>query len=170
MSRLFTRVNYMSRQQAKRLERAKQLLKSIAIVGILAALGCSAEEKPKAPVNGTVTLNEKPVAGTITFQSPETGKVFTGELDAAGKFQIEDVEVGDYKVYVTPPEITEAPEGPQDIAKLKANQKSSIPAGYQNLTTTDLTATVEAGKENPYQFDLKPSGPSNGNASQPTPP
>lgn len=127
---------------------------------LFSMVGCGGDEisKPTATVEGKVLLNDQPVEGTVVFQSPDTGGIFSSELDASGQFNIEQVEVGSYTVYVTPPQLTTPPEGPED-AKKSEELKSDIPAGYENIETSDLRANVEEGKTNSFTFELKPGGP-----------
>lgn len=126
------------------------------MTGTLLLVGCGESPTPTASVSGTVTLDNNPVAGVATLQSGESGKVFTGILDSSGKFTIEAVDVGNYKVYLSPPQITTPPEGPEDA---RNQPQSEIPDGYLSMESTDLKAVVEEGKENTYTFALNASGP-----------
>ena len=128
-------------------------LANVTLLLIVFTVGCSGGGPPVAPVEGTVKLKDAPVNGVITFQSEKTGKIFVGVIDEGGSFKIDEAEIGDYKVLVTPPEITEPPEGPQDMKLF--SQRPIIPQIYGNLASTDLVATVEADKVNSYTFTLK---------------
>lgn len=132
-------------------------IRSFLVIGLLAlSTGCGTKSTETVTIEGKVTLQKKPVSGSITFQSPETGAAFTGKLDSESRYKIEEVVLGEYKVYITPPQLDTPPEGPGDAKKTKI--KSSIPKGYQGIESTDLTATVEAEKTS-FDFILKPKGP-----------
>lgn len=130
---------------------------------VLTSLGCGGggDESPKASAQGKVTLGGDPVECSVTFVSKELGTVFTTEANDQGEFKFEDmIDVGTYTVVISSPQITQAPESPEDM-KLAEDQrkKSEIPAGYSDEGKSGLTANVEEGKENQFTFDLKTSGP-----------
>lgn len=125
-------------------------------VMLFTLVGCGGPAAaPTSTVSGKVSMGETPVEGSVVFQSPSTGKVFNGSLNGSGQYKIEEVEVGDYKVYLTPPQITQAPEGPEDAEKA-AQMTTTIPDKYRSLESTDLTATVSEGEGNTVDFTLEP--------------
>lgn len=143
------------------------LLLSIGIVGC----GGGVDELPTANVEGTVLLGDRPVTeGKVTFFNPERGVPFAAPLDSSGHFKFEEpIEVGDYTVFITPPQSEKPPSGPEDM-EAQAQAQPSIPAGYTEQTQSDLKAEVKEGQENKFDFKLNPAGPPASTAAGPTPP
>ena len=118
----------------------------------LAAAGCGPQGNPRGTVSGVVTYKDKPVTeGQVIFSAPERGQGASANLDATGTYSIpEGVEVGEYKVLVTPPPSNVAAGGPKTAPKVYIN----LPEQYRNEATSDLEANVVEG-ENTFNFDLK---------------
>ena len=118
----------------------------------LCAMGCGPDGPPRGTVSGVVTYKDKPVTeGQVVFSAPERGQGAMANLDSTGKYSIpEGIEVGEYKVMVTPPPSNVAAGGPKPALKVYTN----LPEQYRNEATTDLKANVVEG-ENTFNFDLK---------------
>ncbi|MCA8998568.1 MAG: carboxypeptidase regulatory-like domain-containing protein [Planctomycetaceae bacterium] len=149
----------------------------------LTIVGCSGgsdpNRKPTHPVSGTVKMGDAPVGqASVTFSPVQGQPVATARTDAEGKFTLTTYEAGDgaaagnYKVLVSksggspakesspqsvhdaistggpPPSAHSGPSAPGD--------GSSLPQQYAGSETTPLTATVEEGKENVFDFQLEP--------------
>jgi hypothetical protein len=151
---------------------------SALFVGLTLVAGCSDDGfgRQRYSVHGTVTYKgEKLAKGQISFR-PETpgGQAATGQIEN-GYYSLSTLTPGDgalpgkYKVTVDardydPEKVRSAaqakgmPPGaalPQPlIAKARKEAKSKIPTRYNLLTTTDLTADVEA-RSNTKDFELK---------------
>lgn len=118
--------------------------------------GCgSGDSKPSVKVTGEITYEGKPVTeGEVSFEAQD-GAAATVSLDSEGKFEIEQLPVGEYAVSVTPPPITEAPTE----ANVKIKTYENIPDGYQTISTSDFRAEVDDEGENHFKFDMKKGGP-----------
>lgn len=146
------------------------------IVASLALSGC-AKKKEQAleltPVSGAVTLDGKPLAGAdvaFLFDGvPPQGFVLSADSsDDQGHFELKcgaqlGAVPGTYKVTVSrlagkdgKPIVI--PEG-LDIEQLRMQGEAteSIPPRYSDQERTELRATVEKGKTDGYNFDLKSS-------------
>jgi hypothetical protein len=109
-------------------------------------------------VEGTVTVDGQPVGpGVVHFQPANPGPTggALGEFDTDGKYTArssgrkEGLLPGDYVVTVTEGGLAEVDD---QTRPAKAQQ---IPARYTNVRTSDLTLTVESGRQ-AYDIDLKP--------------
>jgi len=137
--------------------------------------------KTRYPASGTVSYKGQPVAkGRINFVPKGSaghgahGEIENGSFGSLTTLNPGDGAVaGDYKVTVDTREMDEAAAKaageelakkhgmanlkqlpPEVQAKAFAQAKSSVPAKYQTVETTDLTATVKEGT-NKYEFELK---------------
>ena len=74
----------------------------------------------------------------------------SGELDASGRYRIESIRTGQYKVaiYREPPPPSLGPEEPQ-----RQSWKLDIPDEYQDFESSGLSATVNEG-ENTADFSF----------------
>lgn len=123
--------------------------------------GCgSGSDRPELqPVEGTVTLDGKPVNGATVLFQPANGRPSKGVTDESGQYEliyrpgVEGAVLGTHKVSIST--YREARPDAEDPA-LQAEQKETIPAQY-NVNTT-LTAEVKADNSDPINFDLKPGG------------
>lgn len=134
-------------------------------------IGCSGggDDLPRQPVSGTVTLGGQPLAeGRIQFEpaSPEAKAPVGGEI-RDGAFSIpreQGPTPGDYRVMITSSGAkasegvdtspgAEAPPGSKAKAPKPGPSPELIPKQYNSRTT--LTAKVEAGKPNTFDFPLK---------------
>ena len=139
---------------------------------VLAAAGCSSKSrKPElTPVAGTVMLDGKPLPDAdITFflqgQSVPGYTASMGKTDAEGKYQLKfagdpGAVPGNFKVTVSRI-VNESgaalnPDEGMDLTQLEMQglAKQSLPEKYWNLDKTELTATVEKGKADGYDFQL----------------
>ena len=112
-------------------------------------VGCGSGEPPTGSVSGNVTYNGQPVTtGVVTLVNDQAGIGASGELDASGRYRIESIRTGQYKVaiYREPPPPGSGPE-------VFRSWKLNIPEEYQDLESSGLTATVSEG-ENTADFSL----------------
>jgi hypothetical protein len=121
-------------------------------LSIVVLTGCSSEQM--GDVTGRVTLDGQPLTGAeVNFDpsDPTLGTTGTGYTQPPdGSYKIfypgdkSGVPAGEYKVWIVGGEIeNEEGEGPP----------VKVPAKY-SLENTTLTATVEAGKENVFDWEL----------------
>jgi hypothetical protein len=120
--------------------------------------GCG---QPVGTVAGKVTYKNAPVTeGAVIFQNAGGTVSVSGNLSSEGTFKIATADrpglpPGDYKVAVTPNRVGSgeavlaAPPGEA------AAKPPAIPAKYHSIETSDLTATVKAGDNPPFNFELK---------------
>lgn len=137
-----------------------RMILALACAAALVGCGGEAADKPvTAPVQGTVTLDGKPLVGaTVTFlptRPQQHGAV--GTTDAEGKYTLfvgdnAGAQPGSYKVFIqhytkrdgTPIEIT-----PDTDMETIGDVKQSLPARYSDPERTELTVDVpEDGTEN----------------------
>ncbi len=147
----------------------------LAVALLLAGAGCSGADKP-VKVEGTVTLDGKPLAGaTVSFEPEDQqgGHSANGFTDKDGHFKLTTYNTGDgalrgnYNVVVTKTEAAEgsgAPAGSQEdikkfmreggylksLAKAQTQAKApkkSVPARYGRADKTPLKYTVPISGE-----------------------
>jgi hypothetical protein len=131
----------------------------------LALLGCGPDPNAPemAPVEGTVYLNDRPLANaTVTFTPTGStrGVVSTGHTGADGRYTLKTVRrqdgaaIGTHRVVINKLELPDgsspAPDagGPMDTAA-----KEALPGRYSSAERTTLTATVKANG-GPIDFRL----------------
>lgn len=111
------------------------------------ALGCGGGGPKVFTVTGTVTFDGQPVEqGEIVFFPADIGSPCAGSI-AGGKFECR-VPAGENRV-----EITATRESPTPASDGLPNYESYIPAQYNTEST--LTASVAAGGENTFTFELQ---------------
>lgn len=150
------------------------------VLALAALCGCSGGKGGFATVSGVVTLNSKPVDGArITFHSTAEveGKKqpsFSALTDSSGKYVIAGVAKdpgippGLYKVTVIKLEgkgVDMSAEG-MDQGQLEAMASDTgasakggpvnlLPKEYAAVATTKLSSTLDVGKNENVNFDLK---------------
>jgi len=141
---------------------------------VLAALvGCSRGSGNFATVSGVVTHNGAPVEGAkVTFHSTtqvegKAGTVASVLTDSSGKYVLASagkdpgIPPGMYKVTVSklkgsgnlPPEASDP--GQLEAAGGGASVLNALPAEYGNIGTTKLSVTLESGKNENKNLELK---------------
>lgn len=154
--------------QTWNLSAARRLL---ALLALVAAVGCGPSKPETHPVTGTVLYKGAPVEGaTVTFSSASGEGSAVGRTDAQGKYSLTTFErndgalVGEYKVrvlkYDTPP-APAAPAGGSDEdyvpppleERAPPPPKNLLPEIYSSTTRTPLSFTVEPG-ENVYDITI----------------
>lgn len=119
-----------------------------AVFMILATAGGCGRAKPNVPfgtVQGTVTLDGKPLAGAAVMFEPETGRPSYGTTNESGVFSLMyrgnpwGAIVGHHRVRITTEGLLEdSPNAPPKIVKER------LPKRYH--TESILTAEVDSGK------------------------
>lgn len=130
-------------------------------------LGCGRSGTETLAVTGKITCKGQPVAKAMVVFTPVTasgggGRPATGETDANGKyalstFAINDGAVpGEHRVSITI--VSDEPEPPPGAKETRLWKPPLQPFAdkYTQPATSGLTATVERGKENSFDFDLVP--------------
>ena len=122
-----------------------------AMLLLAACVGCGGNGVRMGYVEGSVTLDGKPVTeAVIRFTSKEQrgarGRVVDGEIVELTTFAVNDgVPVGDHRVTVQ--------ESYRGMPKGSPVPAMRLPKQYSNVVYTPLTATVERGS-NEFTFEL----------------
>ena len=138
------------------------MLKSVAGVGFLMMalmlqVGCEPSGPDIARVQGTVTMDGKPLPNAIIMFVPVGGRPSVSETDANGKYVLEfsggrkGAIPGINRVEINTGRLAYEKDGKNYPAV-----KESVPAQYNRLTTLEFN--VEAGKSNTADFALKSGG------------
>ncbi len=148
---------------------------SVLVLCVATAIGCSGNtgQPELTPVTGAVLLDGQPLSdASLTFYlsgSPVPGYTASlGKTDETGKYELisggkPGAVPGVFKVTIsrivnTSGAPVNAGEG-MDLQQLamRGLAKESLPEKYSNLERTELTLTVEKGKTEGYDFNLKSS-------------
>jgi len=135
-----------------------------AVLLMLATLlpgGCSSPETGR--VAGKVTLAKKPLTqGSIVFEDSAAGISAGATIQSDGTYTVKTFDrdglpPGTYQVAVRPAAFGDG-ETPLavDPSTQPASPTSEIPQRYRSTATSKLTATVKAGDNPPFDFDLTP--------------
>jgi hypothetical protein len=113
-------------------------------------------------VAGTVTLNGRPVTeGAVVFENAETGISVNAGLDTDGAYVVKTYDrdglpPGTYRVAIKPATFG---DGHVPLVQAPTEEQappSVIPTRYHDVSTSGLTAVVEAGENPPIDFALEP--------------
>jgi hypothetical protein len=134
---------------------------SCMLVGLVLAGGCSRANV--GHLAGRVTLDGQPMReGTIVFQDLTRGISVNATLQPDGTYVArtydrDGLPPGSYQVAITPRKFgdgqTPLVEAPPTQA---APPVTAIPAKYQDVATSGLTATIQAGSNPAFNFALTP--------------
>lgn len=147
-----------SRSAATDSRRRRNGLWILALACLALWIGCGKSGGPTTvPVAGKVTCQGQPLTtGTVTFvPTAAKGRPASGDLQADGTYRLSSFSAGDgampgdYKVVVV-----SLKSGPT-LEKPRQPEVSAVPKKYAASGTTDLTATVKAGENREFNFDLK---------------
>jgi hypothetical protein len=142
-----------------------------AVIAISSLVGCSGQGSGDyARVSGVVTLNGDPVEGAkVTFVSTTeasgTRSEYATTTDSSGKYMIAAVgknpgiPAGMYKVLVTKLVPKSGAKIPEDFDMTQLEMSglgvNTLPKEYADFGTTKFSATLEPGKNENVNFDLK---------------
>jgi hypothetical protein len=157
-------------------------IQAIGFLGLAAVLGCSGGSTgPFATVSGTVTQGGNPIdSAKLEFHGTTEGQggardVFATYTDSSGKYMISGVgknagiPPGMYKVVITKYR-TKSGAMPMDAGAIDVGQLEAqasdlgsaavglnnlLPKEYASINTTKLSATIQEGKNENVNFDLK---------------
>ena len=150
------------------------MMKQISIVlsiflAFVCLQGCSGGKIATEAVTGTITLDDKPLAGANVGFTPKDGQGHPGYAltDENGKYVLQTLlgeanagtTTGEYSVTVSKketPETKVAEYGSSSYSSMSggAQPKETLPAVYTDPKTTPFSASVAKGK-NTFDFDLK---------------
>jgi len=135
-----------------------QMLKAGTLTMLVLCLGCGAGGPDIARVEGTVTMDGKPLPRAFVVFIPSGGRPAAAETDANGKYKLEfsggrmGAIPGKNRV-----EINTARQPEYDEAgKMIPGVKEMVPAKYNRLSTLEFE--VENGKTNIADFELESKG------------
>lgn len=122
---------------------------------LLVLAGCGGgNSRPTGMVSGQITHHggQSLTNAQITFYSSEHGDHGEADTGPEGRYTVkEPLEVGTYRVRVTPPPVFDPADGSPPP---KPQENPNIPAKYRDYQTSGLTFKVEPGK-NEFNVDLK---------------
>ena len=128
----------------------------------LLAAGCGPSgTAPTLKVTGKVTYNGQAVEGVTVNFSPQNGRPATGSTNASGEFTLSTFAPGDGAVpgvhtVAIAPGASDAPPpmpGTPEAENPRA-AAASFPPRYSDPKQSGLTATVEEGGKNYFEFNL----------------
>jgi hypothetical protein len=153
------------------------LIRTAGAVALVALGGCSGGASgPVATVSGNITHNGAPLNGAkVIFhstveESGKRGNSYAALTDSNGKYLIVGVgkelgiPPGLYKVTITKMDTSAKAGIPKEIADDPGQLMAAgigtnlLPKDYENEKTTKLSATLEVGKNENVNFDLKGTG------------
>jgi hypothetical protein len=138
------------------------------VVGVCGC-GNDATRQATVPVTGVVTYNGEPVEGAAVVFGAASGqdRPATGTTDASGRFSLTTYEQGDgaiagrFTVAISKTETVGGMTEDEEHAAIEAGQQvkpaetvDRLPEKYKDGIGSGLTAEVEAGRENHFDFEL----------------
>lgn len=133
------------------------LIRSLFLMLFLFLAGCGSDPNKGIPIEGKAILNDIPLGrGMVIFTAQKGDVIRQANLDKEGKFAINDIPSGEYKVTVKPVIYSEedykTDQKGRQFLKAKTGQVP-IPKKYLENTTTPLLVTVK--KDDFITLDLK---------------
>lgn len=125
---------------------------------IVALVGCGGE--PVGTVQGKVTYRQAPVTtGSVIFQNADGTVAMSANLGADGTYKVKSVDrdglpPGQYKVAISPAAIG---SGEVVLATMPGQAPAGpppVPAKYHSPESSGLSATVAAGDNPSFDFEL----------------
>ncbi len=136
---------------------------SFAVIAVSLSSGCGGGGVPTLPVNGIVTMDDKPMDGAaVTFYAEAGGIGGTARTGSDGKFVVmggdgksKGLAPGKYKVTVSKMAIAGNPE--EQGAVTEADIKNDLPPIYSSPAQTKLSFSVTGdGKPIEIKLESKP--------------
>lgn len=127
-----------------------QLL-AIGVLCAAASLGCSKRDLELGTVEGTVTLNQQPLAEATVMFKPQRGRPSLAETDAQGHYKL-GYRLDEPGARLGPHTVSISTLKQADGYLVKKTVPERVPTQYNRRTK--LTAEVKPGA-NTFDFDLK---------------
>lgn len=139
------------------------------VFAIVSGCGGTSLREPTAPVTGVVTYNGEPVGGATVVFGPASGQdqPATGTTDAEGRFTLTTYEQGDgailgqFTVTISKTRTIGGMTEDEEHAAIEAGKEieaaktvDELPEKYKDGLQSGLTANVEAGRDNHFEFPL----------------
>jgi hypothetical protein len=128
------------------------------LLATMVLVGCG-NERPTAPVSGTVKMNGKPLANAaLTFQPIGGGNASTGITDASGRYTLTFLYSEDEGAIVTTHNViirTHRRANTEDTSNDRADPSARDPIPRRYNDATELTMEVPAEGTDSADFDLK---------------
>jgi hypothetical protein len=118
-------------------------------------LGCT--QSDTVPVTGVVTLDGQPAAQAEVLFNPKTGRMASGVTDDQGRFALSTAKPNDGAMpgeYIVTLFEYYPPDKPPKMPPPGQPLPSRFPPKYADPAKSPLTATIERGKPNEFQFDI----------------
>lgn len=122
--------------------------------------GCGAKGPAVGSVEGQITFDKKPVTeGSVVFSNAQQGLAYVAPLNGEGQYRLANVNLAEYKVSVSPPEVRVPDETSAGNVGLIVTPQGSIPnpanipSDFRATQSTPLKATVVEGP-NRFNYDL----------------
>ena len=109
------------------------------------------------PVKGTVMFKGKPAENVEVMFNAKQGRLATGATNAEGKFTLSTAKLNDGAMpgeYIVTLAEHYTPENPPAMPRDGGPLPTRFPPQYGDPSKSPLTATVERGKENDFQFEV----------------
>ncbi|MCX7427155.1 MAG: hypothetical protein NTW96_16205 [Planctomycetia bacterium] len=139
-----------------------------AVAGAAAAIvGCGPDRPKMTPVTGTVTLSGKPLEGVAVMFVSKGGRPAHGTTDASGRFTLGTFEASDGALVgentvvfskVVPVHPGASAGEPANAHSPAAATRETLPPVCTSIMDSPFVATVAAGEENDFTFDLGKAG------------
>lgn len=135
---------------------ARLVSSAVCLLALAVAAGCGGGGKEaKNQVTGKVTMDGKPVNGTVVFVTSDNKELQSPIGSTDGTYQIIDAPNGSMKIYIkgslagTGGALKEPPKGGPgpDMAKGLGGAGVDAPAKYGSAATSGLTFEVKGGKQ-----------------------
>jgi hypothetical protein len=143
-----------------------QLPRSLICLVLCVLLGCGNSEPATVPVNGIVTLKDKPLEGAVVRFFPQGNTPGHGGeaiTDAGGKFAItaaqtksKGLPIGTYRIVITCLRRADGTVPASGVPEIDSDARELVPEPYSSRRDTPLSATVDAGgKTHDFHLPLK---------------
>jgi len=130
---------------------------SVVVLLVLGFAGCG--QSDTVGVSGTITLKGQPIGQAEVMFNPKSGGRFaSGVTDTNGKFVLSTAKPNDGAMtgeYVVTLAEYYPPDKPPALPKGGGLLPSRFPPSYADPAKSPLTAKVERGTKNDFQFDVK---------------
>jgi len=140
----------------------KSVFGTLVCAGVLLAAGCGRQDMGR--VAGRVTFQGRPVPDAVVNFLPTKGPMSAGKTDADGRFALNTFAKGDGALagrcqvciapYVEPPSPESLMKEPPRPAPT-IDMRTDIPKAYRAPSTSPLTAEVQPGRMNSFEFALE---------------